>query len=87
MKKILIVLAIVLAAFSGYKAHAWKRHTDIRSFYAEASGSYLFGPSGVINAKGEALSRQQLLDAYLELQLEQHPEWGLKFSTHSEHKK
>jgi hypothetical protein len=74
------VIVTLVVGIAGYRVVTWKHYIDKRAFYAEAAGGYLFGPSGVVNAKGESLTRQQLLDAYLELQLEQHPEWGLKFS-------
>lgn len=73
---VLVIASLAIGVTTGYR---WKTYTDTRTYYAGQSAGYLFGPSGVVNAKGEALSRQQLLDAQIELMVAQHPEWGLTY--------
>lgn len=77
LKGALAALLLATLAVAGWSAVRWKHHTDVRTYYAEQSGSYLFGPSGVKNAKGDDLSRQQLLDFVLHDVVTKHPELGL----------
>lgn len=69
---ILVALFLVGASFAAHVAYR-------RAQFAEMSASYLFGPSGVVDEHGAAVSRQQLLDSYLHMQIETHPEWHLHF--------
>lgn len=77
LKGALAALLLAALAVAGWSAVRWKHYTDTRTYYAEQSGSYLFGPSGVTNAKGEALSRQQLLDFVLREVVTKNPDLGL----------
>jgi len=76
---IIAALLAVATIVGATRTLAWKHYTDRRSFYADAAGAYLFGPSGVVGADGQPVSRQQLLDSYLHAQIEAHPEWKLRF--------
>jgi len=77
---IAIALFMALVVGASLRVLAWKHYIDKRAFYAEVSGAYLFGPSGVVDAQGRPLTRQQLLDAYLHELVEAHPETGLRFA-------
>lgn len=77
IKGALAALLLAALAVGGWSTYRWKHHTDVRTYYAEQSGSYLFGPSGVTNAKGDDLSRQQLLDFVLREVVTKNPDLGL----------
>lgn len=68
-----LVSVVILGVFTA-RVVAWKRYVDKRSFYAEQTGVYLFGPSGVVlSATGEPLTRQQLLDNLLHQAVDHSP--------------
>jgi hypothetical protein len=82
LKGVLLGLFIALTPLFVWRVqvvHDWKANVDQRGFVTERAGTFLFGPSGVVDAKGNDMSRQQLLDAYLVYMVKNHPEWGLTF--------
>lgn len=80
MRTALLLLVGAAAGVLGYRAYDWKHYTDMRSYYSTQSASYLFAPSGVVNTKGEPLSRQQLLDFMLHDIVQNNPQLGLQFA-------
>ena len=72
----LAALLLGCLTVAGISIHNWKRHTDQRTYYAEQAGAYLFAPSGIVDAKGRDLTRQELIDLYLHALIEKNPQAG-----------
>lgn len=81
MKTYLLGILTVVLLLVGFRAAQWKHDADKRGYYAELSGSYLFGPSGMVTVKGEAVSREALIDAALHQWMEHNPQFGLQFKS------
>lgn len=74
-----IVIVVLALCYGTCRAYSY---VQFQLTKLNDASTYLFAPSGVLNEKGESLSRQQLLDFYLHNSVAVTP--GLKFANGSD---